>query len=58
MSIAVQVGVSEGWWQLMLRRWKYADLVTLLMWALKVKMLYRLLTWGDGGIVELSIDME
>lgn len=27
------VGVREGWRRLMLRRWKYADRVTLLMWV-------------------------
>ena len=62
MRIAVQIGVSEGRRQLMLRRWKYADRVTLLMWALKLKlpsrMTPRLFTWGDGGTVELSMDME
>ena len=58
----MQVGVSEGRRRLMLRRWKYAVRVTLLMWASKVKvpssMTPRLLTWGDGGTMELSIDME
>ena len=62
MRIEVQVGVSEGQRRLMLRRWKYADRVTLLMWASKVKvpsrMTPRLLTWGDGRTVELSMDME
>ena len=37
----------------MVRRWKYADQVTLLMWASKVKVpsrtTPRLLTWGEGG---------
>ena len=37
----------------MLRRWKDADQVTLLMWASKIKvpsrMTPRLFTWGDGG---------
>ena len=46
----------------MLRRWMYADQVTLLMWASKVNVLSgmtpRLLTLGDGGTVELSMDME
>ena len=46
----------------MLHRGKYADWVTLLMWASKVKvpsrMTPRLLTWGDSGTVELSMDME
>ena len=60
--IAVQVGVSEGWRRLILRRWKYADRVTLLMWASKVKvpskMTPRLRSWGDGWTVELSMDME
>ena len=46
----------------MLRRWKYADRVTLLMWASKVKVpsrvTPRLLTWDDGRTVELSMDME
>ena len=46
----------------MLCRWKYADRVTLLMWASKVKvpsrMTPRLLTWGDGRTMELSMDME
>ena len=59
--IAAQVGVSEGRRRLMLCRWKYADRVTLLMWASKVKapsrMTPRLLTWGDGGKVKLSMDM-
>ena len=58
--IAVQVGVSEGRRWLMLCRWKYADRVTLLMRASKVKvpprMTPRLLPWGDGGTVELSMD--
>ena len=60
MGIAVQVGVSEGW--LMLCRWKYADRVTLLMWASKVsvpsRMTPRLSTWGGSGPVELLTDME
>ena len=60
--IAVQAGASEGRRQLMWRRWKYADRLTLLTWALKVKvpsrMTPRLLTWGDGGTVDLSMDME
>ena len=46
----------------MLCRWKYTGRVTLLMWALRVKvpsrMTPRLLTWDDGGTVELSMDME
>lgn len=46
----------------MLRRWKYADRVTLLMWAsndsVLSRMTPRLFTWGDGGTVELSMDME
>ena len=38
MRIAVQVGVSEGRRRLILLRWKYADWVTLLMWASRVKV--------------------
>ena len=60
--IAVQAGVSEGWRWFMLRRWKYADWVTLLMWASNFKVLSRvtprLLTWGDCRTVELLMDME
>ena len=62
MRIAVQAGVSVGQRRLMLRRWKYADWATLLMWASKVKMLSRMTprprTWGDGRTVVLSMDME
>ena len=46
----------------MLHRWKYADQVTLLMWASKVKVPSRmtpsLLTWGEGRTVELVMDTE
>ena len=39
----------------MLRRWKYEDRATLLMWASKIKVLSRmtprLFTWSDGGSV-------
>ena len=58
----MQAGVSEGRRRLMLHRWKYEDQVTLMMWASKVKVPFRmtprLLTWGEGRTVELLMDIE
>ena len=43
--------MNEGQRWLMLRRWKYADRVTLLMWASKVKV-RSLLYKGLGKVLE------
>lgn len=61
MRMAVMLAVSDQQRQLILHRWTYADIdwVTLLICASKdnvvSKMTPRLLTWGEGRTMELSI---
>lgn len=53
--IAALWGVSDRWRQLIFHRRKYADQVTLLMDDVLSRMTPRLLTWGDGWTLELSV---
>ena len=60
--MAVEWGEREGRRRLILRRWKYADRVMLLIWDWKdnvlSRMTPRLLTWGEGETEEWSMVRE